>query len=116
MRFVMMAALALGLWSGTADTARAQAIVDPADVVAYVAGADPASLANLAPLLPAAPGALIDVGGSVGVPLVFNLLPVVDVLANNPGGLPGLLLGGGPLVSPAISGLPPIPLINTPRR
>lgn len=115
-RLIAAAALMGAALLGFANPARAQQILDPADLAAYVLEADPGPFLQSAPGLLGEPTLLFEVGTGVGVPLLLDTVPLLDVLVSNPLQLPGFLLGGGTILSPAVSAMPPIPLISAPLR
>ena len=60
------------------------------------------------------PQGLIDIGTGTGLPLVLELVPLVDVLSTNPAGLPDYLMGGGTVISPSLGAALPIPFLVVP--
>ncbi|QQD18188.1 hypothetical protein I6N98_17905 [Spongiibacter nanhainus] len=60
------------------------------------------------------PQTLFELGSGIGLPLVQNLLPPVQVLTTNPAELATFLTDGGSLLTSTIVLLPEIPLISAP--
>lgn len=60
------------------------------------------------------PQTLLELGGGIGLPLVQNLLPPLQVLTTDPAALADFFADGGSLLTPTIVLLPEIPLVSAP--
>lgn len=60
------------------------------------------------------PQTLFELGSGIGLPLVQNLLPPVQILTTDPAKLATFLTDGGSLITSTIVLLPEIPLISAP--